>query len=712
MQCWLVVLAGLVFPVGACVGEDYITSVSVGFDGYYQLGRWSPIQVEYRNPRVDNWELTVVVPDPDGHPTRSRVTGSDGLTTMGGRAIGLFRMGKLNQPIEVQITRYDEVLDTFVLPANSEANRPLTTNSSLWLLVGSTEIFQNVPSWLDDRAADAELALPRNIIAVHRDDASLLPETVEEYDSVDIVVIGDSYDMTPTQSLALQKWVERGGRLVVSIGSRWEEFQASPVAEWLPIVVDRPRGITSLGPLTTLVTTTTGINLFETIQGVSLLSEGGRVLAGGSEGALVVRAARGLGTVTVTAFDLDHPVVLEWEPAPEMALALVDMSDIATVRDAASAGNADALGTSHSELQSQLVTIVDQYDGVSPITNFSVLGLLTAYLIAIGIADYLLVHRWFKRPNLTWVTLPVWLTFGVLLTSAYGRSHVSSSDAARRVELIDVIADTGQVQVHDWLALYSASPKRQGVRETVDSEWAGVGNVSLSWAGLPEASFRGMFRQSGLSFGDPVYAYDRDTSGLSEFPRLPNSSRVLEGETWLSADGLVESTLRDDGRGQLSGTFTHHLPLPISDWFIAYRNTVYYPSGETLIEPNAPLSVDRLLHPVIRSYLTGAGAERTNSEPSRTDARMTRKTYDASVDADLDDIIRMVSFHAAAGGTGYTSLRNIYLERLELSRLLDLQRAVVFGRLDDSVVSLEIDGVPVDVDTDTYIRIVIPVESP
>ncbi len=699
-----------------CRGADTgIISVQVGFDGYYQLGRWSPIQVEFHSSNASNCRIDVVVPDPDGHPTRIALPAdidSDGNeSTVQNLRSGLFRMGRLNQPIQVQLVEGNGVLDTFTVSVDdAEANQPLTTDSSLWLLVGGTQIFNDVPAWLVKSAADAERTLERNVVAVHRNDASLLPDSVEEYDSVDIVVIAGNYELTPAQSLALRQWVERGGRLVVSIGSRWAEYQANPIAEWSPIAADGGRPFSTLGPLTTLVTTTSGINLFYKIEGANLLPQGNFVLSQGSEGPLVIRGAYGLGTVTATSFDLDHEVILEWEPAPELALALAGMSDMAPLRYAGSAGGGDTLGSSHSELQTQLATVVDQYESVEPITNFFVLGLLTAYLVVIGMADYLLVHLWLKRPQLTWLTLPVWLTFGVLLTNAYGRSQSGSGDDARRVEVIDVVADTGQVRVHDWLALYSASPKRQSVREAVDSEWAGDGKVSLSWAGIPESGFRGMFRQSGLSFGDPDYAYNHETLGLSEFPRLPNASRVLEGEAWLTKTGLVESTLVDDGRGQLMGTFTHELPRPITDWFIAYRNSAYYPTEGVSIEPGEAFSVDRFPHPVIRSYLTRAAAQRSSSESGRTDVRMTRGDYDISADAHLDDVVRMISFHTAAGGTGYTSLRNNYLERFELTRLLDLNRAVVFGRLAESIVSLELDGKPAEAETVTFIRLVIPVD--
>ncbi len=694
-----------------------IESVSVGFDGYYQLGQWSPIRVAAHSPEGSDVRVVVIVTDPDGHPTRRvldgpEAVGDDSLGAGIRSWSGLFRMGRLQQPIQVQLLDGDVVLDTYTVHADDvESNRPLTTASSMWLLVGQTEIFQEVPAWLEETAEETESTLQREVVTVHSSDISLLPDNADAYQSLDVVVIGDQYSLTPTQSDALRDWVAGGGRLLVSIGSRLEAYQSSPLADWIPIAVERQHVITSLGPLTSLVASNSGISFFGRIVGASLPADGGQVMVEGSEGPLIVRMAYGFGTVTASAFDLDNPVVVEWEHATEMALNLVDLRDFSLLRSSSDSEASNAIGISVSELQTQLATAIDQYKGVDPITNFTVLGFLVVYLIVIGLLDYFIVHRTLQRPHLTWMTLPVWLVFGIVFTSAYGRSHSSAGDEARRVTLIDVAGDTGIVRVHDWLALYSAQPQRQDIRESVDASWIGDSDMSLSWSGLPESGFRGMFRQAGLSFGEPSYEYDRQTQGLSGFPRLPNASRVLEGQAMLTAPQLVDSSLRDDGLGQLSGTFTHHLPEPITEWFVAYRNTVYYPTDGMPIPPDVEFSTTNFPHPVIKYFLTRSVARRNESN-DRANAGLTLTGYDASSDADIGEILRMISFHEAADGKNHTGLDNRFLAPLELTPLLDLNRAVVYGRIDQNVVSMQIDGAPVEADSITYVRLVIPVEGP
>lgn len=719
MRC-LFVVACLIAPAfcAADSGDSAtIEWVSVGFDAYYQLGRWSPIHVDVRASEGSDLHVVVIVSDPDGHPTRRELDRPEGTAADSQRAqtrrwSGLFRMGRLMQPIQVQLLDGDVVLDTFTVHADdAESNRPLTTATSLWLLVGQTAIFQEVPAWMVETAKETESTLQREVVTVHSSDVSLLPDNSEAFESLDVVVIGDQYTLSSSQSEALRRWVAGGGRLVVSIGSRLEAYQSSPLSDWIPISVERQQVITSLGPLTSLVASNSGISFFGRIVGAILPAEGNQVLASGSEGPLIVRTAYGFGTVTASSFDLDESVVVEWEHAPEMAINMIALPDLSLLRSSSEPEASNAIGISISELQTQLATAIDQYPGVDPITNFTVLGFLVVYLIVIGLLDYGIVHRLLKRPHFTWVTLPIWLLFGVLFTNAYGRSHSGSGDEARRVTLIDVAGDTGVVRVHDWLALYSAEPQRQDIRESIDAEWIGNTEMPLSWSGFPESGFRGMFRQSGLSFGEPAYAYDRQTQGLAGFPRLPNASRVLEGQVMLSVPQLVESSMRDSGLGQLSGTFTHHLPEPITDWFIAYRNIVYYPTDGMPIPPGVEISTAGFPHPVIKYFLTRSSERRNESnERELASSGIALTGYDASPDADIGEILRMISFYEAADGKNYTGLDNRFLTKLELTPLLDLNRAVVFGRIDQTVTTLQIDGEPTEADSFTYVRLVIPVE--
>jgi hypothetical protein len=87
-----------------------------------------------------------------------------------------------------------------------------------------------------------------------------------------------------------------------------------------------------------------------------------------------------------------------------------------------------------------------------------------------------------------------------------------------------------------------------------------------------------------------------------------------------------------------------------------------------------------------------------------------RAEYDPFSD-DPDRLARMITFHDAAGGSGYTALRNDPLARWDLSRLLELNRAVLFGRIDLPAVIYRVDGQEISPrQRTTFVRIVLPVE--
>ena len=85
------------------------------------------------------------------------------------------------------------------------------------------------------------------------------------------------------------------------------------------------------------------------------------------------------------------------------------------------------------------------------------------------------------------------------------------------------------------------------------------------------------------------------------------------------------------------------------------------------------------------------------------------------------DWIEILTFHQAAGGTGYTGLENRDLAELDLSNLLTLNRAVLLGRLvaastDGTVAGTElvVNGEPVSatgIRRVTYVRVVLKVNS-
>jgi len=79
-------------------------------------------------------------------------------------------------------------------------------------------------------------------------------------------------------------------------------------------------------------------------------------------------------------------------------------------------------------------------------------------------------------------------------------------------------------------------------------------------------------------------------------------------------------------------------------------------------------------------------------------------------------LLEMLMFYKAASGPNYTALFHRYQAHLDFSNLLSLDRAILIGRMDQPLVSLNVDGdastpsATQDMDQ-TWVRLVFPVEQ-
>jgi hypothetical protein len=72
---------------------------------------------------------------------------------------------------------------------------------------------------------------------------------------------------------------------------------------------------------------------------------------------------------------------------------------------------------------------------------------------------------------------------------------------------------------------------------------------------------------------------------------------------------------------------------------------------------------------------------------------------------------RVLTFHDVTGGEQYTSLTNSALESWDLSRLLTLHRAVLFGRIEPQGISFSVDGAEAAPERrSTFVRLILPVQ--
>jgi hypothetical protein len=563
-------------------------------------------------------------------------------------------------------------------------------------------------------------------------------------DGISVLVLTPG-GLSADQSDAIRRWVQRGGHLVVMIGSDAERFATGALPEWLPVAADsvyverQTAALTSR--ITAFVPNTATLRTLEELSLSELQLKDGVVLVNGPTAPVITRSAYGLGQVTAVALDLDRRPFFRkadeaeaaegslgealWDGLPRLCLLLAGQ----TATEAVQAGSPRQLRlspTGVSDLQSQVAAILDHFPAVDRPSSWNVIGLLSVYLLLIGPIDYLLVHRLLRRPQLTWITLPAWVLLASWWSTAYAVQTNGDRVRLNQLETIDVAVDSGLVRAHSWFSLYSPEARRHSIQAT--PQWDSLGHagngedhrpVRLSWLPRPEEGFRGMYRRGGLDLGGAGYRIEPEAGAVKGMPVEMWSSlgiiATAEREIPTQEEPpLAESRQVYNSRGELvSWNFRHRLPGDIIDWFAVHEAQVWFPmSGDQealSIAPGESLDISRGLgQQLLRTYIQGEVPE-TEKTKTGTKTYVRSEEYDP-LSFDARRLFRTLSFHEAVGGPGYTRLSNQTLGRLDLSDLSHLNRLVVFGRLERPAVQFEVDGKIVKpADRVTWVRLVVPV---
>jgi hypothetical protein len=191
------------------------------------------------------------------------------------------------------------------------------------------------------------------------------------------------------------------------------------------------------------------------------------------------------------------------------------------------------------------------------------------------------------------------------------------------------------------------------------------------------------------------------------------STKSLTGRWTSRAGPAVEGRLVDED-GVLVGRLASRLPFALSDCLLAYGFHAYELEG---IEPGATVELKPRSRRELKSLLTGRQIVFHEDED---DYRPRATPYDQA-SSDVTYVLRAMMFYEKCGGRTYTGLSNRYQAFVDLSHLLDTERAVLVGRAVSSTgdparpgAELLCDGGPVPADQVQHAvvcRFVLPVEG-
>ncbi len=712
---WIVLAVLSLSGLAPCRAADEvrIESVQVGLQGHLKVGRWTSVRVIVSGPADREVAPAIVAPDPDGSATTWPLPS----VTLNGdqpvESVGVFQVGRMTGALRIEAE--GSVLSIPLQPRGTTRDEGAVQSDRQSV----TYVGVLGPAAGFEQAFSADVGDVAGSRVIRFEDPSELPSSIEAYDALNVLVLSQRFDLDQDRNAALAGWVSHGGHLVLTFGTAPDAYAGSSVAAWTPVTAEGSVNVSDVASLADRVIGSPPLAAGRGIPGVRIAAPEGIELAGSLRGPLIVRSAYGLGRVTAFALDWTQPPLSTWKGLPGLCRYLAD-AEASRARSEGPSGS-QLRPTGVSELATQLSGQLDHFPQVERPSYWTVIGLAVAFLLLVGPLDYLLVHRLLRQPRLTWLTLPAWVAIAALSGNAVANQMNPTERHANQVTLLDADGETGLLRVQSWMTVYSPAPRRYEVAaEVVD--W-GVGfeaaprSPVVTWAGIPESGFRGMYRAGGLDLANAPYSIGPDRDRIDNLPIGYASSKAVQAEWRSSAQFIVRSDLQDDGSGRLQGTLTHDLPVGITDYCLAYRNLAYVPRATAIngrapsLPPGLAWNPAESLQPrILDRYLKGITYRYVEDEKRKGHEGVpNQRDYDP---LGLDSLAwaRVLTFHDVTGGPQYTTLSNHALAESDLSRLLGLNRAVLFGRIESPAVTYAVDGEEASPERQwTFVRLVLPV---
>ena len=340
-----------------------------------------------------------------------------------------------------------------------------------------------------------------------------LPDQWFGYETADLIVLatGGASDEFLTKLFqddfykpkrdALREYVARGGRLVISLGTKLDVLNTIPFKAFLPLTatperVDQlPLNFTLRGSIETELKNPTRIpkdadgNPLKDKDGKAIpapptdtfrvarlrpkagtavpyslvpeMAKNPRAAFEGNALPLVVQVPLGLGRITVVAFDLDASPFRDNEKRPEFWDWLIrnaGSEKSALAQDKYDPNNlAPGVNPVASEdgITYALRQHVDTFEGV-PVISFGWVALfIVLYTLLIGPVEYLFLKKILGRLELTWITFPI-IVLTVSAAAYFTAYEIKGKDLrVNKIDVVDIDVGGNRVYGQSWFTIFS-----------------------------------------------------------------------------------------------------------------------------------------------------------------------------------------------------------------------------------------------------------------
>lgn len=712
-----------------------IDAVSVGIEGRFKAGYWTPVRIQLvGGSQAFRGSIEIVVPDGDGVPTRFVNKDLPVVELAAGESrtlVRLVKIGRTSGNISIALNSDGTTVARREL-VGSELSRPLLSERELIVTYG--------PSIGLADAIGRKSRAGMNVEICELASPEQFPEHWLGLEAVDTIVLTTSDRsqldaFSAKQIAALREWVVYGGRLVWCVGKNGAELFGEN-GRFAVLAPGKFREVSALRNLSTLEAFAGSLQRLEPpansdsgIPLTVLTDVDGKIeladVAAGISRPLIVRAPFGFGQIIFAAIDLDLPPVSNWEGKGRIVIRLMQESSDEREGRAESKTSTRTARFGYQDMVGQLRSGLDQFPEVTFVSFSWVAGLVLLYIIVIVPVDYFFLRDVVRRMTLTWLTFPVITLAFVGLAIVLGSRWKGNEILVNHVELIDVDLRSGHLRGTTWAHVYSPKAATYDMKSELNPQIKDVstirGNV-LAWQGLPGSGLGGLSTTAAAPPAIDEYQLELATAErassekatstdnqflfgtMREVPIHIAATKSLLDRWWGETRMKDSSSLSLDVEGLLRGTVVNPLPIELNDCVVYFDNWAYRldtkrgtlgPGESTRIENERALN--------LQWRLTGRRVIETKDYGTPWD----------QYTLDVPKTVEMMMFHSAAGGESYTQLVNRYQSYIDLTSHLNIGRAILIGRSDSAAMNLVLNDSARKMDRQwTYYRILLPVIDP
>ena len=712
-------------PSNSPAASGRSVQVDFGLGGAWKLGQLCPVRVQLAEElQAAATAIEIQSVDGDGVGVIYRQPLMVESFSSGGVVWIPIRIGRQHPAIEVRLLGEGAQPIYRQTYEGSELGQGLPSNQPLIVALGSS---MGVEA-LSRSSADGSHA---TFSTVHLESAGDVPPNSSAYSSCDLLLISGS-DPELLQSLdgdqwsAVDEWIRRGGACIICLGDRDQELVAElePLIDLLPGPLVGTGRINNPAALESLVATEDPLSDFGCVL---IEPQRGRIELTltdslSREVPWWLTYSHGLGTMRFVASDLDQPAFHDWVDRQQLWARLIApylapyIERVGADRaDEQAVGEASYLG--YNDMVGQLRATLDLFPQVRVVSFGQVAALLVGVLLLIGPIYYFVSVKWLKRPELSWLfagTILVAACVGLTVLLARIRPsevHVNSA------QIVDVDVDSGndpnQGIAHGqlWSHVYSGSARELDIAVAASHARA---SVRVDWQGLPGHGLGGLLSQLSTDRGMPDYTIESAADGLTELlgVGIPAAGTKCLTAQWAQPIELIATSHLQEipGVDQLQGELANPLPVDVLDPVLFYHHWFYSLNSRIPAGESVRISYDTIPKDISR---------RLNGRRT-VDGNETTTRWDPADRGSIDRLLELMMFYKSANGRTYTSLAHRFQPHVDQSNLLQTDRAILLGRLEQPWAAVQVglsDETPetqtleVQQDMDrVWCRIAIPVE--